>query len=1284
MARTAPVPNIPAPPGMNPGAFVAGGGGDGGGKGGKGGKGGDGSEGANGEDGGDDGDGDGNSADGCGSGDPGDCNNCGNSMSVGDPVDVGTGRVYTQRVTDVSLPGPLPLTITRAYSSHCADRDVGFGYGWATSLSWWIELSRRSVDVWDGDGTMLRFPALDPGATHVGARGRVLSRDGTGYVLRVRGIRWHFEPDPMDNKRQRLANVRDRHGNCISIQYDDAGLPARVTDSVGREVEFVSSRNHITEIRTRSNPNAGRWVSFARFSYDDTGNLLSATDAVGNTTRFAYDDQHYLTRHELADGLVFHFQYDSSRRCIETWGAPSSGPVPGLSPQLPSTLADHQTVAKGVFHNRLTFADDGYREVVDGSRLRRVFANARGQLTSSIADGHVTEREYDDRGHLIRHVDALGGESLAGRDIEGRVLSTQNPLGWKTVYQRDSAGRLEQVFDDLGVIMRARYDNRGNLVEHYGALGELTTFSSDSRGLVTDRVEPNGERTSFEYDAHGNCTTVRYADGRQRHYQYDWLGNLLSQRATDGRDSRYAWDDAGRCLRIFRPDGSERHFTYGPMGDVTYFKDFDGTAYAISYILHRVYHIRFTDTVARSYLYDRELHFVQEVNEAGESKFFEYTAQGLVSKLTDFDGRVWLYSFDGVNRLIAARDPSGNLTEFNRDLTGNILAIEFGDGRTHEFEYDGRSQLLRASTPDTELRYELNAAGMVLREHQVSDGTTDTIAYEYDVMRRIQRINTPGFRLENQRDVRGRLLQTSFGAGALGFEYDAGGREVLRRFDDGGAIETTFGLSTPPQSRRVISAAPVPSQGVGTPEWVGAQPTNSPLSNHFRYGPGGFRMLQRWQDGGDAQELEYDTTERLLGIDVNGQASERYAHDPTGNLVAANGKAFVHQNGRLLRSSDADFRWDANGQMIERTVHSSSAGLQPGTWRYEWTSGGLLERVHTPEDETIEFKYDAFARRLVKHRYSKDSSGQQVLAESTRYLWHRGRIAHEVRRVAQESGDPIIEERSYVFDEHLHPAAQRTKDASGDRWEYFLNDPIGTPEALVDGQGQPQGTLKRSAYGSVSSQGSSTSIRFKGQWADPETGLFYNRYRYYDPSIGRYLSPDPAGRRNDPNPYAYVRNPIAFVDPLGLVTHTATATFTPRSGPAYPVNGGNTIDSTIDDGSRDEFREMTGGRELEGRDALWDNLTETGDDGTLAYRCSDTEAKVIRELEEAAERGEVDLNGGHLEINGELPPCSSCDRRMQEFAERHNCTVTYNYSGRRTRRGDRWYRRPGTATYPRS
>ncbi|MNV64024.1 putative deoxyribonuclease RhsC [compost metagenome] len=58
-------------------------------------------------------------------------------------------------------------------------------------------------------------------------------------------------------------------------------------------------------------------------------------------------------------------------------------------------------------------------------------------------------------------------------------------------------------------------------------------------------------------------------------------------------------------------------------------------------------------------------------------------------------------------------------------------------------------------------------------------------------------------------------------------------------------------------------------------------------------------------------------------------------------------------------------------------------------------------------------------------------------------------------------------------------------------------------------------------------------LRFQGQYFDAESGLHYNRHRYYHPDIGRYLTPDPVKLAGGLNPYRYTRNPTGWVDPLG-------------------------------------------------------------------------------------------------------------------------------------------------------
>jgi RHS repeat-associated protein len=153
-------------------------------------------------------------------------------------------------------------------------------------------------------------------------------------------------------------------------------------------------------------------------------------------------------------------------------------------------------------------------------------------------------------------------------------------------------------------------------------------------------------------------------------------------------------------------------------------------------------------------------------------------------------------------------------------------------------------------------------------------------------------------------------------------------------------------------------------------------------------------------------------------------------------------------------------------------------------------------------------------------------------------------VAHEIREDLGE-GEPVVHEKSYLFLEgSLEPAAHRDTDAlaNDDRsggWFHYVNDPIGTPEHIVDAEGRIACDIERRVWGETKTSTGSrtdTALRFQGQYSDDETGLTYNRARYYDPQSGRYISADPIGLSGGLNAFAYVYNPIQECDPFGLST----------------------------------------------------------------------------------------------------------------------------------------------------
>ncbi len=93
--------------------------------------------------------------------------------------------------------------------------------------------------------------------------------------------------------------------------------------------------------------------------------------------------------------------------------------------------------------------------------------------------------------------------------------------------------------------------------------------------------------------------------------------------------------------------------------------------------------------------------------------------------------------------------------------------------------------------------------------------------------------------------------------------------------------------------------------------------------------------------------------------------------------------------------------------------------------------------------------------------------------------------------------------------------------------------------ALTDQTGQVAWAAKLDPWGNVlqeyNPQGIHQAIRLPGQHHDRETGLYYNRHRYYDPVVGSYINQDPIGLMGGTNPYGYVRNsPVNLADPLGI------------------------------------------------------------------------------------------------------------------------------------------------------
>ncbi|CAG2159120.1 hypothetical protein LMG26411_06455 [Cupriavidus numazuensis] len=163
---------------------------------------------------------------------------------------------------------------------------------------------------------------------------------------------------------------------------------------------------------------------------------------------------------------------------------------------------------------------------------------------------------------------------------------------------------------------------------------------------------------------------------------------------------------------------------------------------------------------------------------------------------------------------------------------------------------------------------------------------------------------------------------------------------------------------------------------------------------------------------------------------------------------------------------------------------------------------------------------------------------------------------HTLRDVWQAASLYLHEPGTFVplakLDEVLVEAARFATGTDGRFIEYpattrhatylYQNDHLGTPQELLDESGKVVWLGRYRAWGALKGTKllhgeealTGNAIRAQGQYHDEETGLYYNRHRYYDPHSGRFITQDPIGLAGGVNLYQYAPNPIGWIDLLGL------------------------------------------------------------------------------------------------------------------------------------------------------
>ena len=257
------------------------------------------------------------------------------------------------------------------------------------------------------------------------------------------------------------------------------------------------------------------------------------------------------------------------------------------------------------------------------------------------------------------------------------------------------------------------------------------------------------------------------------------------------------------------------------------------------------------------------------------------------------------------------------------------------------------------------------------------------------------------------------------------------------------------------------------------------------------------------------------------------------------------------RGGQLREDKKWRYYYDSHGNLVLKTMRRSGPSLetgmrdeflawQSGDYAYTWQGNGMLRSVTRPDGKTVTFRYDALGRRIEKvfdgrvYRYLWD--GDVILHEWDYAEADRpNTIVTETGEVTLDRPEPIENLITWVYDSDSYVP---TAKIVGDKHYSIISDYIGRPAQAYDDNGNIVWQADYDIYGNLRNlHGSRQFIPFRqlGQYEDEETGLYYNRFRYYDPRIGNYISQDPirlAG--NNPTLYGYVRDLNKRTDLFGL------------------------------------------------------------------------------------------------------------------------------------------------------
>lgn len=1057
-----------------------------------------------------------------------------------------------------------------------------------TALENFFDDNDRTLRQVFPDGGVLAYDYNDPEKLIVMTRqnGSRVSYYHDEYFRNVKTVYTDGEELTEYNRDHQRISFTDKIGNTYRYRYDEHGNISGFVNPLGQKMDLTyNSENQVTSIVLEEK------VLFTA-EYDEKNHQVSNTDANGGKIFYKYDDGGQVTCITNADGSQTRFAYNKNGNIVSV-----------AEPQSGLTTYEYDECFR-VIKSTDALGNPTYYDYDKADRLTKV----------TNANGDTKTYTYDSRGNIIKVVDFNDGVStvvyneinkpVKYTDADGNITAFEYDLSWNIIkkktadggefsYKYDAEGRLVSICDPMGAVEEAVYDPAGNLIQRTAPDGGIFKFEHDALGRVISVTDPCGGKKSAEYDVLGNVTSITHEDGStelstydalgnkltytdptgaKRYFEYDALGNVTLIRDDSGVIAEYEYLPGGLLSKETKTNGSVAFYYYDAAGNVTEVNDTNNGIWKFSYdALGNVISASHGDSF-ETYTYDAVGNVTSVTDGCGNTSEYRYSPAGALTFVKDANGTETGYEYNPCYRLRRILQPENGIlladefnkfnreqknlriTEYTRDLNGNVLSAKGADGTLTSFTYDACGRVTSKTDGDNNsviCEYRLDGTE---KEVRFSDGKT--IRYEYDALKRLSAIED--------------------WLGITRFHRDAAGRITEVESHDNQVTKYAWGDRG--ECREII------------------HPNNKKISYEYNER----MLLSACRFEGKEVNYHYYPDGKLGEKTFPDNFSTRYRYDATGRI-----SEIINSNGSQVLDSYS-YEYDLCDRKSRRTEKHNDSNIPSGNFRFSYTPSGALASVEKDGVPYQNFEYDIFGNRTsmlengVKTTYSYDKFGRMTAMNNAdgefSYSYdNRGNLKEAklngirklslhfdaLNRLSKAESDTVnasyiyngldmligknvvengiesIEKFNYDYSRNIYNLIGVEKNGETENivWgndlvaalgddgnSFYFNDERMSPVGIVK-NGLLSGRKSYDPFGAeISGFGSGlfADFTFGGYIKDRTTNMYNGNMRHYDASNGRFISCDPVGgnmaRPVTLNPYAYcLSDPYNYYDPTGMI-----------------------------------------------------------------------------------------------------------------------------------------------------